>query len=86
LWNIDLSDLEEFLPGESEFSLNPEWSEVKTSGPKPPPISHHSSLVYQHKMFLFGGSTRDAENLNMYSLDLVKDQWAIVKSKALHGD
>jgi len=86
LWCIDLSELDDFVPGESEFSLNPEWYELNTTGTRPPAISHHTSLVYQNKMFLFGGSTRDQENTNFYQLDLTKNQWQVVKAKALHGD
>ena len=86
MWCIDLTDLDKFIPGETEYSINPEWVEMACTGTKPPPMSHHSSLVYQTKMYMFGGSTRVSENLNFYTLDLVKDQWQIIKPKALHGD
>jgi len=50
---------------------NPEWQEVKTSGiAKPKPMSHMSSVVYDDQMYLFGGSTAEGENCQMFSLDL----------------
>lgn len=36
-------------------------------------------------MYLFGGSTKEQENLNLFSLDLHKYQWTILKPKALNG-
>ena len=65
--------------------MNPEWHEVNTTGSKPASISHHSSLVYQNKMYLFGGSMKGSENLNLYALDLIKDKWEIVKTKPQGG-
>mmetsp|Transcript_16421 Transcript_16421/g.27826 ORF Transcript_16421/g.27826 Transcript_16421/m.27826 type:complete len:159 (+) Transcript_16421:214-690(+) len=86
LWTIDLNELDQFENGVTEYNPNPDWLEVSTTGQKPPPISHHSSIVYQNKMYLFGGSSRDSENLNMYSLDLVKNQWQVVRTHAVNND
>jgi N-acetylneuraminic acid mutarotase len=52
----------------------------------PPSISHHTCNVYQGKMYLFGGSTGGKENINMYVLDLFKNQWSILKTKPKNGD
>jgi len=37
---------------------------------KPPNISNHSSVVFEKKMFLFGGSSGEKENRDLYTLDL----------------
>ena len=52
----------------------------------PPPITNHTSTVYGDKMFLFGGSAMDQENQKLYSLDLIKYQWELIKPKAAQGD
>lgn len=41
--------------GSSKKSL--EWWKIETNGPsKPGPLAHHSSVVYEDKMYMFGGS------------------------------
>jgi N-acetylneuraminic acid mutarotase len=89
LWMMDINGLDSFKQGETEYETNPEWQLIETSGMvnsvKPPPISHHTSTVYGDKMFLFGGSSKNAENLNLYSLDLIKYQWQIIKAKPSGG-
>ena len=84
---MDLSDLNPFVVGESEYHPNSEWELIETSGSnKPPPMSHHSSVEYQGKMYLFGGSNLSKENTNMYTLDLHRYQWNLVKAKAANND
>ena len=86
MWSINLNDLDRFVPGETEYNANPEWQQVNTSGHKPPPISHHTSVVFNSKMYLYGGCSIDNENKNMYTLDLVKNQWQMIKPQAHLGD
>ena len=82
MWCIDLSDLTEFTAGSSEYLENPEWEQVQTFGAKQPrKIGHHKSVVYQDKMYLFGGSTVCNDNLEMYSLDLHKHHWSVIKHR-----
>lgn len=49
----------------------------------PPPITNHTSTVYGDKMYLFGGSSMDHENESLYSLDLNKYQWQLIRPKAV---
>lgn len=88
LWRINLAELTEFRNGESEYEVNPEWELVETSGQvKPIAMSHQSSVVFQKKMYLFGGSTKtQSENLQMFSLDLEKHQWSLLKPKPKDGN
>ena len=57
-----------------------DWNEVKTSGTKVPgKISHHTGLVYQDKMYLFGGSKNSGdENETMFTLNLSTFKWEVV--------
>lgn len=71
IWSIDLKDQREFIPGQSEYQQNPNWEKIKINGNvKPPALSNHSSVVYKNKMYLFGGSSKESENIEMYTLDL----------------
>lgn len=45
---------------------------------KPPAVSNHSSMVYGNKMYLFGGSSKDSENVKMFTLDLQHFKWSEV--------
>ena len=52
-------------------------SNSKTS---PGPLAHHSSVVYQNDMYLFGGSNGTKENKHFYKLDLTTFTWQILDS------
>ena len=83
IWAIDLKDIREFVRGQTEYSPNPQWEPIKISGNvKPPALSNHSSVVYKSKMYLFGGSSKECENVDMFTLDLQLYKWQIVKAKA----
>jgi hypothetical protein len=82
LWCIDLRDLQEFVPGQGEYQANPQWEQIKINGTtKPPALSNHSSVVYKNKMYLFGGSSNESENVAMYTLDLQLFKWSLVNVK-----
>lgn len=55
------------------------WHLIDTSGPNPGAISHHSSVVYNDRMYLFGGSKANGEeNKKFYSLDLKSYKWEAI--------
>ena len=57
------------------------WHLIETSGPNPGAISHHSSVVYNERMYLFGGSKANGEeNKKFYSLDLKSYKWEVISS------
>ena len=86
LWCMNLQNLDRFVSGETEYHPNSEWELIETSGiNKPPPMSNHTSVEYQGKMYLFGGSF-STENLAMYSLDLHRYQWNLLKPKGFQND
>lgn len=70
---------EKSLMGESGSGL--QWSHVATTGAhQPGAISHHSSVVFHEKMYLFGGSIGNSDpNERMYSLDLKSNKWEVVE-------
>ena len=87
LWCMNLQEIDRFIPGETEYNSNSEWELIETTGTnKPSPLSNHSSVEYQGKMYLFGGSTNRSENLNLHSLDLYRYQWTLLKPKAANHD
>ena len=56
------------------------WHLIDTTGPTPGAISHHSAVVYNDRMFLFGGSkSSGAENKNFYSLDFRGFKWEVIQ-------
>ena len=76
MWQLETALLSEFIPGESEYKVNPIWKKIECTGIcKPKPIYKHTSVVFEDKMYLFGGLFKDRENPDMYSLDLAKFQW-----------
>ena len=87
LWSLDISELQDFVPGQSEYDENPEWVSVEMKGSNMPrPISNHSSAVYQGYMYLFGGSNGSTDNETLYKLDLNKYVWSEVKAKAMPSE
>jgi N-acetylneuraminic acid mutarotase len=57
------------------------WHLLDTTGPNPGAISHHSSVVYNDRMYLFGGSKANGEeNQRYFSLDLKSYRWDMVQS------
>ena len=72
-----LSDLERKDEGQFKTCA---WQLVPTSGKeKPGFLAHHSSIVHQEKMYLFGGSNLETENKHLWMLDLKSFEWRIVK-------
>jgi len=63
--------------GHSENSDNPEWNLIKTSGTnQPKPIANHTSVVFDNKMYLYGGGGGMCENREIYTLDLDHYTWS----------
>ena len=77
-------DLENF----NDLDMQPEdqertchWQLLSTKGPSPGAISHHSSVVYQGKMYLFGGNMRNNDgNEKLYCLNIGTLTWSIIKT------
>lgn len=49
---------------------------------KPGPLAHHTSVVFNDKMFLFGGSNLETDNNKFFSLDLNTFKWEVVKPRS----
>ena len=87
LWAIDLSETYNLVQGQSEHAPNPEWRFIKTTGTnQPSPIANHTSIAFENKMYLFGGSGGMCENLDLYCLDLNTYQWGVIKPQAANND
>lgn len=85
VWYIDCRDMHEFIPGETEFGKNPQWNLAKTTGiSKPKAVCNHTCCVFpeKNKMYLYGGLVDGGkDNVDMYSLELNKFLWQLVKPK-----
>ena len=42
------------------------------------PVSHHTSVIYENKMYLFGGINGIDSNAQMYSLNLNDLNWELI--------
>ena len=57
------------------------WHLLDTIGPNPGCISHHTCSVYNHRMYLFGGTkVNGMDNRGFYSLDLRSYRWELIPS------
>lgn len=66
--------------------INYKLEKKQTTGDIPSPSSGHSAVVYNNKMFVYGGleddSWQNADN-TVYSLDLELFEWSKVKTEGL---
>lgn len=85
LWMIDLQNFDDldYQPEDQERSCD--WKLLQTKGQQNPgAISHHSSVVYGDRMYLYGGSKSNGEEPNqLYCLLIEKLQWAVVKNVSI---
>ena len=80
LWMINLAHLQDLEKPESEQDKKLMWHLMETTGPNPGAISHHTSVVFNERMYLFGGSKANGEeNPRFFSLDLKSYRWEIVQ-------
>lgn len=79
---LDLRKLKDLDLDPTLQQRNCAWKLVETRGDsKPGCLAHHTSNVYNDKMYLFGGSNLESENNNFYSLDLGNFRWELMKPK-----
>ena len=63
------------------------WQEVNAQGVKRPgAISNHTSVIYNKKMYLFGGSNGLNSNETFYAFDPATNMWEIVRHKPADND
>ena len=78
LWMLDLGKLIDLEKPEEDQRKECMWHKIDTSGKGPGAVSHHSSVVYGDKMYLFGGSKENGEeNPHLFSLDLKSYKWEL---------
>lgn len=73
VWKFDLSNFR-----------NPKtkWERIQSTGDIPPPLSNHSLVAFNNKLFIFGGNNGSKINDKMYSFDPSNNTWKILN---LHG-
>jgi hypothetical protein len=77
---IDLNNLNDLKVEAEKQQHLCGWEELSPIGrDKPGPLAHHSSVVFEGRMYLYGGSNLERENPHLFSLDLKTYEWRIVK-------
>lgn len=71
LWKLPLSTI---MEGESAS-----WELIETTGTMPPPISHHSSSLYNDTLYIYGGLVGSDSNDKIYALNLKTLEWSLIK-------
>jgi hypothetical protein len=86
LYKLNLKEMQEWKAKNGIDITPPAWEEVETHGNnKPGYLAHHTSVVYNEKMYLYGGSNLETENQNLLSLDLNTYEWKkISPAKVFH--
>ena len=86
LWKLPLDTLRDLSLPEAQQEKNCGWTQVSYAGKEQPgPLAHHSSVEYNGKMFLFGGSNLEYDNKLLFSLDLKSYEWRVVKTTGDQG-
>ncbi|CAD8073051.1 unnamed protein product [Paramecium primaurelia] len=58
------------------------WAQVDTTGQKPQGRLQHSSVIYDHKIYVFGGEPDRSHQLNdLYQLDIGNNVWTRLQPK-----
>mmetsp|Transcript_29024 Transcript_29024/g.21597 ORF Transcript_29024/g.21597 Transcript_29024/m.21597 type:complete len:135 (+) Transcript_29024:275-679(+) len=79
---LDMRQLKDLEIDQAFQNKECQWKLVETKGEEHPgPLAHHSSVVHDDKMYLFGGSNLETENRKFYSLDLNTMKWEVIKSR-----
>jgi hypothetical protein len=79
LWMLDLRKMKDLDLDPAHQNKDCTWKLLETKGvEKPGFLAHHSSVVYNDKMYLFGGSNLENENNKFFYLDLNTLKWELI--------
>jgi hypothetical protein len=68
-------------------STTNEWTQVETTGSKPPPLSYHVLASYGNNIYCFGGCTIDHGRTNgLWCLDTVSNEWSELSAPGASTD
>lgn len=73
LWMLDFNDIDDLDCQIEDRLYCCKWKLQAVKGNNPGRISHHSSVVYKYKMYLFGGNLikeKETEESVVWELDL----------------
>lgn len=88
-WCFDLSKVGELQNSDIYVEDLPtmSWQQIQTNGVKKPgAISDHTSVIYNKKMYLYGGSKGLNSNGILFSYDPAANLWDPVRTKPANGD
>lgn len=77
-WKINIESIVE-QSSKGQVNVLAEWECLDCKGTVPEPMSHHSSFVYDDKLYCYGGligSQGNQSNGDFWILDLRKNLWS----------
>lgn len=80
---LDLDTLEDLEQRSDHQQYSCMWRPQLTKGNGPGPVSHHSSVFYNNKIYVFGGNkVKDltSDDKNVFELDIGKLQWTMLQN------
>lgn len=83
-WSFDLSNVGELQNSDLHADSMPSmtWQPIQANGVKKPgSLSDHTSVIYNKKMYLYGGSQGLSSNGTLYSFDPLTNLWDPVRCK-----
>lgn len=55
------------------------WVQLNTKGAKPGAISHHSAVIKDDEMYIYGGEKQNGDNNpDLFSLNLKTLEWKVI--------
>mmetsp|Transcript_33794 Transcript_33794/g.38422 ORF Transcript_33794/g.38422 Transcript_33794/m.38422 type:complete len:520 (+) Transcript_33794:41-1600(+) len=63
-----------------------EWQELETTGSNPGGLTHHTCILYEGSLYLYGGTRKNGtEGNEIFKLDLNSLEWTTLKGKGVEG-
>ncbi len=80
LWMLDLSTINDLEKPDHVQNKTCTWHTKQTSGNGPGKLAHHTSVVIDDVMYIYGGSSQTHENRTLYMLHMDGFDWKQVKT------
>ena len=89
-WKINIQSIVR-QSSNGEANVSAEWEQLNVKGQVPAPMSHHSSFVFENKLYCYGGligSQGGQSNGDLWILDLDTNTWSkkVISSVAKKGE
>ena len=78
-WKINIKGIVDQSNNTSRNLVNAEWEQLNCKGEVPEPMSHHSTFIFENKIYCYGGligSQGSKSNGDFWILDLDTNKWS----------